>query len=446
ILVGTDDSVTLTDFGIVKAAQYVTIFTGTGKLLGTPQYMSPEHAEGKELDHRSDIYALGVVLYEMLTGEVPFPGKTPTPVLYAHVYKKPPSPRLVNPKIPKLVEGVILKALAKKPGMRYQSAVEMAQDLRESVQATESLSAAWPLAGVAEAILDFWQLRKPVLFASMVVLLVIIGLFAGRRWIAGLVWSPTATPTLTATPTPSSTITATPTPSSTTTSTPTHTPWPSPTSTSSAEASPMSTPTSTSAPTRTPTPTPMPMPTLTPTPRTPTSTIAPTSTPPAILMPTPIQPTPKYTPTTPAPLPTPTSPSLLPAPTLIEPEPGECLDSRSITLQWAWEPGLRPSSQWFVVSIHTLGCPGREPPKWPPDKALEPVTDNKYVLDASVADIGCNYEWQVVVKAGRADGTSVEISEPSEKWSFWWVDSCKPTPKPTPPKPPPPPEKPTPSA
>ena len=71
-----------------------------------------------------------------------------------------------------------------------------------------------------------------------------------------------------------------------------------------------------------------------------------------------------------------------------------------------------------------MGCPGREQPEWPPDKALEPVTDNEYVLDTSVADIGCNYEWQVAVEAGRADGTSVEISEPSEKWSFWWVGEC----------------------
>jgi len=114
ILVDAEDNVTLTDFGIAKAAQYVTSFTGPGRLVGIRQYMLPEHAEGKELDHRSDIYSLGVVLYEMLTAKVPFSGKTPTPILYAHVYKKPPSPSRMNPKIPKPAERVTLKALAKR--------------------------------------------------------------------------------------------------------------------------------------------------------------------------------------------------------------------------------------------------------------------------------------------------------------------------------------------
>jgi serine/threonine-protein kinase len=176
ILVDTEDNVTLTDFGIAKAAQYVTIVTGPGRLMGTPQYMSPEHAEGKELDHRSDIYALGVVLYEMLTGKVPFSGETPTPILYAHVYKKPPPPRHLNPKIPKSVERVTLKALAKRPAMRYQSAVEMAQDLREGVELAKRVREAALLPGVVEAILDFWELRRPVLFASIGVLLVLYSL------------------------------------------------------------------------------------------------------------------------------------------------------------------------------------------------------------------------------------------------------------------------------
>jgi len=203
ILVDAEDNVTLTDFGIAKAAQYVTSFTGPGRLVGTPQYMSPEHAEGKELDHRSHIYSLGVVLYEMLTGKVPFGGKTPTPILYAHVYKKPPWPGQVNPKIPKSAEKVVLKALAKRPGMRYQSAVEMAEGFRQSADRAQRAGGAALFFGVVETILDLWETRRPVLLASIAVLLVLGGLFLGRECLTrsvtrlAAVWSPAPTPTFT---------------------------------------------------------------------------------------------------------------------------------------------------------------------------------------------------------------------------------------------------------
>jgi len=251
---------------------------------------------------------------------------------------------------------------------------------------------------------------KKIALGLGILAVVVIAAIIGRSCIiTPPIPTPAPSPTLTITPTsppPTATVTPIPTPVS-----PTPTPVP-PTVTPT--ASPARSIAQTTPPTMTPTP---PTPTPSPTPK-PTSTLEATAT----LTPTPRRPTPTYTPTTTTPTPIST---LLPAPTLIEPQSGKCLDSRSITLQWRWEPGLRLSGQWFVVvSIHTLGCPGREQPEWPPDKALEPVTDNEYVLDTSVADIGCNYEWQVAVEAGRADGTSVEISEPSEKWSFWWVGEC----------------------
>lgn len=119
----------LTDFGIAKAAAETKI-TRTGVLIGTPEYMSPEQAEGLTADYRTDLYSLGIVLYEMVTGRVPFTGDTPTAILYAHAHKAPPPPRSFNPTLTSSVETVVLKALAKKPAARFQSATDMAAALR----------------------------------------------------------------------------------------------------------------------------------------------------------------------------------------------------------------------------------------------------------------------------------------------------------------------------
>jgi len=123
------------DFGIAKAAT-LTALTTTGRIFGTPEYMSPEQAEGlEEPDARSDIYSLGVVVYEMFTGEVPFSGTAPLSVMRGHADKPPPRPSKVNPNVSPAVEAVLLKALAKKREARYQSAGEMAQALEEAIEA-----------------------------------------------------------------------------------------------------------------------------------------------------------------------------------------------------------------------------------------------------------------------------------------------------------------------
>jgi branched-chain amino acid transport system substrate-binding protein len=135
VMVGADDHVTVMDFGIAKAATH-TALTTTGKIFGTPEYMSPEQAEGvEEPDARSDVYSLGVVVYEMVTGEVPFSGMTPLSVMRGHTDKPPPRPSQVNPDVSPAVETVLLKALAKKREDRYQSAGEMAWALEEATEA-----------------------------------------------------------------------------------------------------------------------------------------------------------------------------------------------------------------------------------------------------------------------------------------------------------------------
>jgi serine/threonine protein kinase len=137
VFLGPRDHVTLMDFGIVKAMS-ATRLTRTGMLVGTPEYMSPEQAEGQSLDWRSDLYSLGVVVYEMLTGQVPFAAPTPNAVLYAHVNKPPTPPSQLNTAIPGPVETVVLRALVKRPQDRFQSAAEFAAALEQAARQAQS--------------------------------------------------------------------------------------------------------------------------------------------------------------------------------------------------------------------------------------------------------------------------------------------------------------------
>jgi serine/threonine protein kinase len=121
----------LTDFGVVKMLEGIQ-FTATGMTLGTPDYMSPEQASGEEVTHSSDVYALGVVLYEMLVGQLPFSADTPLAVLLMHMSDSPPPARTVVPDLPAGVDDVLNRALAKSPRERFHSAGELAAAL-ESV-------------------------------------------------------------------------------------------------------------------------------------------------------------------------------------------------------------------------------------------------------------------------------------------------------------------------
>ena len=133
IFVGEGDRVTLTDFGIAKAGAETQHLTRTGTLMGTPEYMSPEQAEGGTVDYRTDLYALGVVLYQMLVGRVPFRGTTPHAVLHAVIYEPPPPPRQINPNLPPVIEAVIMQAVAKRPEQRFQRGAEMVAALRAAL-------------------------------------------------------------------------------------------------------------------------------------------------------------------------------------------------------------------------------------------------------------------------------------------------------------------------
>jgi tRNA A-37 threonylcarbamoyl transferase component Bud32 len=128
----------LTDFGIARVVHESTRLTRTGTSIGTPEYMSPEQAQGKPTDARTDIYALGIVLYEMLSGQVPFTAETPMAVLYKQVGSAPAPLREVIPGIPAWLENVVDRALAKDPVQRFQTAAEVVAALQQKAPARKS--------------------------------------------------------------------------------------------------------------------------------------------------------------------------------------------------------------------------------------------------------------------------------------------------------------------
>ncbi|MBV8305232.1 MAG: Stk1 family PASTA domain-containing Ser/Thr kinase, partial [Acidimicrobiia bacterium] len=130
VLISSNGQVKVTDFGIARAASNAQeALTQTGAVMGTATYFSPEQAQGRPIDFRSDVYALGIVLYEMVVGRPPFYNENPVAVAYQHVRERPIPPRQHNPKIPVAFEAVVLKALAKNPANRYASADELRADL-----------------------------------------------------------------------------------------------------------------------------------------------------------------------------------------------------------------------------------------------------------------------------------------------------------------------------
>jgi serine/threonine-protein kinase len=204
VFLTTRGQIKILDFGLAKrsAGQLLdpafdtTLFTpagqhtDTGRTLGTLSYMSPEQARGEELDHRSDLFSFGVVLYEMATGRDPFAGKTPALILDAVLHTRPVPPSAINRRVPHELDQVILKALEKDRELRYQSAAEMRADLkrlrRESDATHTVVSAAAP---VQPASVPARRIgRRHVWSAAAAVLVLLAAALAGY-----LLWRPAAT-------------------------------------------------------------------------------------------------------------------------------------------------------------------------------------------------------------------------------------------------------------
>jgi eukaryotic-like serine/threonine-protein kinase len=133
LLVDKFDQIFVCDFGLAKSFEEGAIgMTRTGAFLGTPRYMSPEQVEGKPADGRADLYSFGLILYEMVTGDVPFTGESTLKVMYQRIQEKPKSPKTLNPDLPNWLVRLIMRCLERDPDARYQNAYEILADLQGS--------------------------------------------------------------------------------------------------------------------------------------------------------------------------------------------------------------------------------------------------------------------------------------------------------------------------
>jgi serine/threonine protein kinase len=201
VLISPTGHAKVTDFGIAKVPEKSTVETLPGVVLGTPAYLSPEQLTGRPADARSDVYGLGAVLYEMVTGHKPFIGDTPAEVAGNALHSRPTRPSSMNPNVPASFEGILSKALARDPEARYQSAAELRADLLEcerggvpaavedatvalaaEADATRPLTAAAPVAVAAplkpRRRTEAWLIG---IVLALAVLAVIIALLASNR-------------------------------------------------------------------------------------------------------------------------------------------------------------------------------------------------------------------------------------------------------------------------
>ena len=183
IMIDKQGNVRIMDFGIARSVQSKRI-TGDGVMIGTPDYMSPEQVDGKEVDHRTDIYSLGIILYEMVTGRVPFEGDTPFSIGIKQKSELPKDPKEFNPQLPEELSLLILKCLEKERTKRYQNAGEIRSDL-EAIEAgipsTEKISPQRrPL--TSREITVTLGVRKLFIPALLLTAIVLVGLFLWHPW------------------------------------------------------------------------------------------------------------------------------------------------------------------------------------------------------------------------------------------------------------------------
>jgi len=142
IMIRDDGVVKVTDFGLAKALGAQSVLTQANVVLGTPHYMSPEQGKGAKVDGRSDIYSLGVVLYEMLCGDVPFKADTPTSVIYQQIYEEPPPLSEKAPHVPRIVEAIVMRMLQKDPAKRFQKASDVVAAIEQAEKSVSKDAAA----------------------------------------------------------------------------------------------------------------------------------------------------------------------------------------------------------------------------------------------------------------------------------------------------------------
>ncbi len=182
IMIDKEGNARIMDFGIARSLKAKGI-TGAGVMIGTPEYMSPEQAEVKDVDHRSDIYSLGVILYEMITGRVPFEGETPLSIAMKHKSEEPLDPRELNTQIPEYLSKVILRCMEKDKEQRYQSTGEVRSELtriEEGIPTTETVVPKRKPITSKEITVTF-GLKKLLIPALIVIAIIVIGL---------IIWSP----------------------------------------------------------------------------------------------------------------------------------------------------------------------------------------------------------------------------------------------------------------
>jgi serine/threonine protein kinase/tetratricopeptide (TPR) repeat protein len=168
IMIDAKGHVKIMDFGIARSSMAKGV-TQTGMIIGTPDYMSPEQAEGREADQRSDIYSLGIILYEMVTGEVPFEGDSALSIAIKHKTERAPDPRAINKEISENLSAVILKCLEKESEQRYQSAEELLTELK-AIEAGLSTAVTIPARHVPSFLAEDaveTQIKRPVFVARV---------------------------------------------------------------------------------------------------------------------------------------------------------------------------------------------------------------------------------------------------------------------------------------